>query len=147
MNNHQTTSRLARMALVFTLLLPAACATMEPPPVEEKAGPQAPGGSFDTEAPAPSPEQAAVTTKAEVPKAPTAETTPALGKITPRQKYVNVRPEPSTSNRPVAVLRGGKKVEVLAREGAWVKIRWTRGKKTLEGWVAGKFMETDTPKP
>jgi uncharacterized protein YgiM (DUF1202 family) len=55
---------------------------------------------------------------------------------------VNVRPGPSTGNKPVAVLMGGKKVEVLAKEGAWVKIRWTRGMKTPEGWVAGKFVET-----
>ncbi|WP_306535002.1 SH3 domain-containing protein [Geobacter sp.] len=147
MNNHQTTSLFARMALVFALLLSTACATVNTAPVEEKVGPQAPGGSFDTEAPAPGPAPAAATTAAAAPQTPSAETTPAPGRITPRQKYVNVRPEPSTSNKPVAVLMGGKKVEVLAREGGWVKIRWTRGKKTLEGWVAGKFVETDTPKP
>lgn len=143
MTTHQTTSRFARMAFYLSLALTAACATVNTAPVEQKVGPQAPGASFDGNAAASGDAPAAV------PQAPTAETStapapaPAPGRITPRQKYVNVRPEPSTNNKPVAVLAGGKKVEVLAREGAWVKIRWTRGKKTFEGWVASKFVDSD----
>lgn len=149
MNYHQTTTRIARMALVLSLLLTAACATVNTAPVEEKAGPQAPGARFEAEA---LPPAAAPDTTPPTPVTPQASVTvttisQATGRITPRQKYVNVRPRPSTANKPVAVLSGGKKVEVLGREGTWTKIRWTRGKKTLEGWVAAQFVETDGQNP
>uniref|UniRef100_A0A831UBC1 SH3 domain-containing protein n=1 Tax=Geobacter metallireducens TaxID=28232 RepID=A0A831UBC1_GEOME len=149
MNRHQTTTRSARMALVLSLLLTAACATVNTAPVEEKAGPQAPGAGFETEPlpPAAAPDIApapTVTPQASV-TVTTISQTP--GRITPRRKYVNVRPAPSAANRPVAVLMGGKKVEVLDRKEEWVKIRWTRGKKVLEGWVAEKFVETEGLNP
>ncbi|RNC71849.1 MAG: SH3 domain-containing protein [Desulfuromonadales bacterium] len=147
MNHRTRTSRFARMALIVSLSLTAACATVTTAPVEEKAGPQAPGVGFNAESPTPEAAPAAVTPPSTPPQSPGVETTsappnvPVSGRITPRQKYVNVRPAPSTDNRPVAVLMGGKKVEVLAEEGTWVKIRWTRGKKVFEGWVVTKFVE------
>lgn len=149
MSYHQTTTRIARMALVLSLLLTAACATVNTAPVEEKAGPQAPGAGFEAES---LPHAAAPDAAPAAPVTPQASVTvttisQATGRITPRQKYVNVRPRPSTANKPVAVLSGGKKVEVLDRQDEWVKIRWTRGKKAHEGWVAGKFVETDGQNP
>lgn len=142
MNYHQTTTR---TALVLSLLFAAACATVNTAPVEKKAGPQAPGARFEAEA---LPPAAAPDATPAAPLTPQAsETVPTIsqsvGRITPRQKYVNVRPRPSTDNKPVAVLSGGKKVEVLGHEGTWTKIRWTRGKKSHEGWVAAKFVETE----
>ncbi|ABB33529.1 bacterial SH3 domain lipoprotein, putative [Geobacter metallireducens GS-15] len=148
MNQHQTAMGIARMAFLLSLSLTAACATVNTAPVEEQAGPQAPETGLEAEPPAPVPAPAAPPAVAPVtPQASVTVTTIPLvpGKITPRQKYVNVRPEPSTGKKPVAVLSGGKYVEVLGREGTWVKIRWTRGKKAHEGWVAGKFVDTVTP--
>jgi len=145
MNKCQASMRIARMAFLLSLSLTAACATVNTAPVEEKAGLQAPEAGLQVESPAPVATPAAPTAAPVTPQASVTVTTISLvpGKITTRHKYVNVRPEPSTDKKPVAVLKGGKTVEVLGREGTWVKIRWTRGKKTLEGWVAGKFMETD----
>ena len=145
MNKHQTSMSIARMTFLLSLALTAACATVSTAPVEEKAGPQAPGAGLEAEPSASVSAPAAPTDAPVIPQASVTVTTVSQvpGKITSRQKYVNVRPEPSTNKKPVAVLSGGKSVEVLAREGAWVKIRWTRGKKTHEGWVAAKFVETD----
>ncbi len=138
MNKCQASMRIARMAFLLSLSLTAACATVNTAPVEEKAGLQAPEAGLQVESPAPVATPAAPTAAPVTPQASVTVTTISLvpGKITTRHKYVNVRPEPSTDKKPVAVLKGGKTVEVLGREGTWVKIRWTRGKKTLEGWVA-----------
>lgn len=149
MNYQHKAPYFARMALILSLSLTAACTTIAKAPVEKNAGPMAPGAGFDDEPQAPAsapvaPKAAAEVTATAVETAPTAIPAPAPGRITPRQKYVNVRPDPSANKKPIAVLRGGKKVDVLNKEGAWAKIRWSRGKKVREGWVAGKFVETAT---
>lgn len=139
------TSGFARMALLFSLSLTAACATTTP---VEKAGPQAPGVGFEVVIPAPASEAppAAVTTPAPPPSptldpAPAASPAPIASRIKHQHKYVNVRPDPSSGNKPVAVLQGGKRIEVVGEQESWVKIRWTRGKKELEGWVFKKYVE------
>lgn len=152
MNYQQKTKHLATAALILSLSLTTACTTINnTAPVVEKTGPQAPGTGFDGELQAYTPAstpvvpgtsagaQATSVEQAQVP--PTA---PTPGRIDPRHKYVNVRPAPSTNNKPIAVLMGGKKVEVLGTEGSWTKIRWKRGKKVNEGWVAGKFVGAGT---
>lgn len=148
MNYQQKVRYFARMALILSLSLTAACATTKAP-VEEKAGAMAPGAGFDDEPQAPAatpvtPKASAEVTATVVESAPASAPVPASGRITPRQKYVNVRPEPSTHKKPIAVLVGGKKIEVLGTEGSWTKIRWSRGKKVREGWIAGKFVKTGT---
>lgn len=149
MNYQQKAQYFTRMALILTLSLTAACTTIAKAPVEKNAGPMAPGAGFDDEPQTPAsipvtPKAAAEVTAAVVESAPSATPEPAPGRITLRQKYVNVRPDPSASKKPIAVLRGGKKIDVLSKEGAWAKIRWSKGKKVREGWVAGKFVETGT---
>lgn len=149
MNYQQKTKHLATAALILSLT--TACTSINTAPVGKMTGPQAPGTGFDGELQASTPAstpvvpgtsagaQATSVEQAQVP--PTA---PATGRIDPRHKYVNVRPAPSTNNKPIAVLMGGKKVEVLGTEGSWTKIRWKRGTKVSEGWVAGKFVDAGT---
>lgn len=142
----ERTSGIARMALLFFLALPAACATTEP---GGKAGPLAPGVGFEQAPPvsgAPPEATAAVPSPAPLPSpatepVPPASPAPVASRMKHQHKYVNVRPDPSAGNKPVAVLQGGKRVEVTAEQGNWVKIRWTRGKKELEGWVFKKYVE------
>ena len=146
MKKRPRTSGFTRMALLLSLSLTAACATTAP---VEKAGPQAPGIGFEVVVPAPgteAPPAAAVTTPAPSPSpsvepAPAASPAPVASRIKHQHKYVNVRPDPSSGNKPVAVLQGGKRVEVMGEQESWVKIRWTRGKKELEGWVFKKYVE------
>lgn len=149
MNYQQKTKHLATAALILSLT--TACTSINTAPVGEKTGPQAPGTGFDGELQASTPAstpvvpgtsagaQATSVEQAQVPPA-----APAPGRIDPRHKYVNVRPAPSTNNKPIAVLMGGKKVEVLGTEGSWTKIRWKRGTKVSEGWVAGKLVDAVT---
>ncbi len=149
MNYQQKTKHLAMTALILSLSLTTACTTINTAPVGEKTGPQAPGTGFDGEMQTPAsapvvPGTSAGAQATSVEPAPVPPPPPAPGRIVPRQKYVNVRPAPSTNNKPIAVLMGGKKVEVLSKEGSWTKIRWKRGKKVGEGWVAGKFVDTGT---
>lgn len=149
MNYQQKTKHLAMTALILSLALTTACTTINTAPVGEMTGPQAPGTGFDGELQAPAstpvvPGTAAGTQATSVEPTPVPPPAPAPGRIVPRQKYVNVRPDPSTNNKPIAVLMGGKKVEILSKEGSWTKIRWKRGKKVSEGWVAGKFVDTGT---
>lgn len=145
--NHQPAHLLARMALLVTLSLTAACATVDTTSVEDKGGPQAPGPGYDAATLAPGAARTATSPPSASPATQSAEAaatsfrTPVPGQITRRQKYVNIRPEPSTNKKPVAVLTGGKKVEIIDRQELWLKIRWTRGKKMLEGWVAGKYVD------
>ncbi|WP_298272474.1 SH3 domain-containing protein [Geobacter sp.] len=146
MTQHHQRTRFARMALLIPLSLMTACATVNTPPVAEHAGPLAPGTGFEVDAPTTSPSPAAVPPPAPVPSpaappAPPASLKPVAGRIRHHHKYVNVRPDPSSRNRPVAVLRGGKRIKILGEEGNWVKIRWSRGKRELEGWVFRKYVE------
>lgn len=62
-------------------------------------------------------------------------------RINPLHSYVNVRKAASAGGRPIAVLKGGKLIEVVDEEDRWVKIRWKRGNKLKEGWVVKKFVE------
>ena len=48
----------------------------------------------------------------------------------------NVRSGPGTSNQVVDVAPTGAKLTVIAREGEWLKVRYTRcGETTIEGWT------------
>jgi hypothetical protein len=139
-------SRILISPLALFVPILAACATVD----EERVGPQAPGIGFE-EAPVvvdragqqppslppaaqPLPEQTSV-------PAEPAETRPAASRIRPEHKYVNVRRGPSSRKGVVAVLKGGKHVEVLEEEQSWVRVRWQRGGKTVDGWVYRKFVE------
>src|SRR5690349_5994932 len=58
---------------------------------------------------------------------PPATETPAVRtRLHEKPALVNVRPEPGTTRAPIAVLKGGKVVEVLEEQGGWLKIRWLR---------------------
>lgn len=146
--NQKPATLLARTALLVTLSLAAACATMDTAPVEDKGGPQAPRPGYDAATPAPgatrtaTPPPSASSAPQPAEAAATSFRTPVPAQITRRQKYVNIRPEPSANKKPVAVLMGGKKVEIIDRQELWLKIRWTRGKKVFEGWVAGKYVDS-----
>ena len=50
---------------------------------------------------------------------------------------VSIRREPSTSSGRITTVDTGTRVKVLAREGAWYKLRFPRG---TEGWVRGDFL-------
>jgi uncharacterized protein YgiM (DUF1202 family) len=148
-NYQQKTKHLATAALILSLT--TACTSINTAPVGKKTGPQAPGTVFDGELQASTtastpvvPGTSAGAQATSVEQAQVPPTAPAPGRIDPRHKYVNVRPAPSTNNKPIAVLMGGKKVEVLGTEGSWTKIRWKRGTKVSEGWVAGKFVDAGT---
>ncbi|WP_298438836.1 SH3 domain-containing protein [Geobacter sp.] len=145
MTQHRQRTRFARMALLLFLPLTAACTTMNAPPAAEHTAPQAPGVGFEAGIPASPP---APLNPAPVPAQPpspavqpAAAPAPVAGRIRPHHKYVNVRPDPSSRHKPVAVLQGGKRIEILGEEGNWVKIRWSRGKRELEGWVFRKYVE------
>lgn len=66
---------------------------------------------------------------------------PRVKRLKMKPALVNVRPEPGTERPPLAVLKGGKRVTVLEERGSWVKIRWFRKDKSVEGWVYGRFIE------
>ncbi|BDV44726.1 hypothetical protein GURASL_36490 [Geotalea uraniireducens] len=144
---HRATSTVIRSAALFALALVAACATAPEPTI-----PQAPSPSFAAEA-SPEPPAAAAPSPA-VPKpvepapAPTAAVvvvtapaTPVTARITSRHRNVNVRQHPGSHGRPVAVLRGGAPVTIVAKERKWVKIRWEHRGKAREGWIYGKYVE------
>ena len=138
------------LALVVPLL--AACTTV----TEERGGPQAPGIGFE-EAPAvvdrtdrqhapltpmvqPPPPQAPLPQPPGPPATP-AVAVPASLRIGPEHKYVNVRRGSSPRTKVVAVLKGGTQLELLGKEGSWLRVRWQHGGKTAEGWVYRKFVE------
>lgn len=147
MNQSHQQTPFTRMALILSLALTAACTTVNPPPAVEHAGPQAPGVGFDVDAPATSPPPTvAVPPPAPSPaveQKPAAAPTPVASRINRHHGYVNVRPTPSSGKKPVAVLPGGKRIEIIGEEGNWVKIRWSHGKKEHEGWVFRKYVEGD----
>lgn len=66
---------------------------------------------------------------------------PKTTRLKMKPALVNVRPEPGTAKPALAVLKGGKRVAVLEEQGSWVKIRWQRKQKTMEGWVFRRFIE------
>lgn len=79
-----------------------------------------------------------------VPAAPAAEVEPA-----PPQEYVrvtcsrlNVREQPTTSAATVARVKKGERLEVLDREGEWVRVALADG---ATGWVHGKYVQSDQP--
>jgi hypothetical protein len=137
------------MTLLLSISLTAACTAVTPPPVAEHLAPQAPGIGFQAEAPASSLATSATShlPSPVVEPAPAASQTPAAAsepvatRIKRQHKYVNVRPDPSSEKKPAAVLMGGKRIEVVGEQENWVKIRWQRGKKELEGWVFKRFVE------
>lgn len=142
----RATSTIIRSAALFTLALVAACATAPEAPI-----PQAPSPPFEAEAPpeppaaaAPSPAVAKPVEPAPAPTVAVVVTAPATtvtARITSHHRHVNVRRHPGPHGRPVAVLRGGSPVTVVAKEGKWVKIRWEHRGKAREGWVYGKYVE------
>ncbi|WP_052263461.1 SH3 domain-containing protein [Geobacter pickeringii] len=145
MNQSHQRPPFVRMALILSLALTAACTTVAPQSGGEHGGPLAPGVGFEVDAPTTSPPPAvAVPTPAPSPaveQKPAAAPVPVASRIKQHHKYVNVRPDPSSGKKPVAVLQGGKRVEIIGEEGNWVKIRWSRGKKEHEGWVFKKYVE------
>lgn len=79
-----------------------------------------------------------------VPVVPAAEVEPA-----PPQEYVrvtgsrlNVREQPTTSAATVARVKKGERLEVLGREGDWVRVALADG---ATGWVHGKYVQSDQP--
>jgi outer membrane biosynthesis protein TonB len=79
-----------------------------------------------------------------VPVVPVAEVEPA-----PPQEYVrvtgsrlNVREQPTTNAPTVARVKKGERLEVLGREGEWVRVRLADG---ATGWVHGKYVHSDEP--
>lgn len=145
MNQPHKQHLLARVALLLSISLTAACTAVTPPPVAEQAVPQ--GVGFEAEVlGSPAAPTAATPATAPLPlpseePAPAATPPPAASRIKRQHRYVNVRPDPSSERKPVAVLMGGKRVEVVGEQENWVKIRWQRGKKELEGWVFKRFVE------
>jgi uncharacterized protein YraI len=81
---------------------------------------------------------------APVPVVPAAEVKP-----TPPQEYVrvtgsrlNVREQPTTGAAAVARVKKGERLEVLGRDGEWVRVRLADG---ATGWVHGKYVQSDEP--
>lgn len=132
------------LALIVPIL--AACATVD----EERAGPQAPGIGFEDapvavdragqQPPSLPPATQPLPEETLEPAAPV-KPRPVVSRIRPEHKYVNVRRSPSSHKGVVAVLKGGKHVEVLEEQQSWVRVRWQRGGKTVDGWVYRKFVE------
>lgn len=130
------------LALVVPLL--AACTTV----IEERGGPQAPGIGFE-ETPAvvdrtdrqhTPPPQSPPPQPPEPPATP-AVAAPASLRIGPEHTYVNVRRGSSPRTKVVAILKGGTQLELLGKQGSWLRVRWQHGGKTAEGWVYRKFVE------
>lgn len=145
MKRPHTLYRFAGLALALPLL--ASCTTLKGAGPDE-AVPSAPSIGFEMETPSPAPTLPAATPRQEslqpAPPAPQAAAPPSRPmqtKLRDRPRYVNVRPEPSADGKPVAVLMGGKRVEVVEEQGGWLKIRWHRGKMELEGWVVRRYVE------
>jgi len=81
---------------------------------------------------------------APVPVVPAADVKP-----TPPQEYVrvtgsrlNVREQPTTSAAAVVRVKKGERLEVLGRDGEWVRVRLADG---ATGWVHGKYVQSDEP--
>lgn len=87
-----------------------------------------PAPTGQTQTPSPTPVVAAVPPPAGQP--PTSETTPILYVKT---QFANMRVEPSTNAKVLAVLKKGNKLTVLEEKNEWYRIKLDDGK---EGWVA-----------
>lgn len=62
--------------------------------------------------------------------------------ISKKHSSVNVRPEPSTNQAPIATLKGGDKVEKIEAKGGWIKIRFNNSDdKQMEGWISKTLVE------
>ncbi|HVR44714.1 MAG TPA: SH3 domain-containing protein [Thermoanaerobaculia bacterium] len=53
---------------------------------------------------------------------------------------LNVRPDPSTANEPLASLRRGERVGILEKRAQWTRIRLSGG---TEGWVAARYLREE----
>ncbi|HOB34378.1 MAG: N-acetylmuramoyl-L-alanine amidase [Firmicutes bacterium] len=60
----------------------------------------------------------------------------ATSMVTVTVDGLNVRPAPSTANQPIGVLMRGQRVEVLEKEGNWLKVKLADG---TTAWIAAAY--------
>ncbi|MFU8837420.1 MAG: TIGR04211 family SH3 domain-containing protein [Thiohalomonadaceae bacterium] len=55
---------------------------------------------------------------------------------------LGVRPQPNSTDTPLAVVTTGARLEALDRSGSFVKVRTSRG---IEGWVSAAYLSEEKP--
>ncbi len=57
-------------------------------------------------------------------------------------RWLNVRSAPETGDNMIGLTQGGQVVDLLGRNGGWVKVRLPSG---LEGWVGSSYLDSRVP--
>jgi hypothetical protein len=66
---------------------------------------------------------------------------PARTRITPKERYVNIRSAPSTEGKTIAVFKGGHSLHILETKDNWVKTQWSKNGIVKQGWLKKRFVE------
>ncbi|MBC7777159.1 MAG: SH3 domain-containing protein [Phycisphaerae bacterium] len=66
---------------------------------------------------------------------------PPRTRISPKERYVNIRSAPSTDSKTIAVFKGGHSLDILQIKDNWVKIQWNKGGMVKQGWLKKRFAE------